>query len=141
MLTKLSKCKTCHHKIRDYCPKALSPNIDKSIKGPGATFPIRPSLSHRQGPYPASFVPSTNSIPPERRSPVLNSNSSRPVVHAGIICDACSKTIHGVRHKCLDCRGKIRLAFPDTPFTRICRLRPLYPMHYNRFCGKTQSFP
>lgn len=30
-----------------------------------------------------------------------------PVIHTGVLCDLCETTIEGVRHKCLDCAGKL----------------------------------
>lgn len=34
-----------------------------------------------------------------------------PVVHQGITCDACNKTVTGIRRKCLDCPGRFCLRF------------------------------
>ncbi|KAF4573271.1 hypothetical protein EYR36_007782 [Pleurotus pulmonarius] len=92
------------------------------LLGPGK--PIQP-WEHIYTPAPVSaFVPPSPSIASPR--PVLDApalpcvlppvaspdapvqEASTPaaapvVVHEGIICDACSRTVEGIRHKCLDC--------------------------------------
>lgn len=30
-----------------------------------------------------------------------------PVIHKGVFCDVCDKIIEGIRHKCLDCPGRL----------------------------------
>jgi hypothetical protein len=75
---------------------------EPSVPGcfPGVPFPECSSA-----PYEASLPPPSSPTPAP--SPISNT-APPPLVHIGVICDMCEKTIVGVRHKCLDCPGRSR---------------------------------
>jgi next-to-BRCA1 protein 1 len=66
--------------------------------------PFVPSPSEPAKSVPVSPSPPANVAPVRNATPV-----SEPPVHTGIACDACDKTIVGVRHKCLDCPGRFHI--------------------------------
>lgn len=72
-------------------PQVLSPV-------PRSPVPVIPSRS------PSPSVTPQPIFVPRAPSPVM---SPPAVVHVGIVCDMCNNTIVGVRHKCLDCPGKL----------------------------------
>lgn len=58
-----------------------------------------------------------------------------PVIHQGIVCDMCNRTIEGVRHKCLDCPGKaLLLCLVNRNTYATPRLRSLHCLHHLRLC-------
>jgi hypothetical protein len=57
---------------------------------------------------PAFVPPPPPPPPPVLRVPTPEPNVSRsPAIHLGITCDVCNRTVVGIRHKCLDCPGKV----------------------------------
>ena len=48
-------------------------------------------------------MPSASTTPPSDDT----SRGAMNAVHSNIVCDMCNNTVVGVRHKCLDCPGKI----------------------------------
>ena len=69
-----------------------------------ATTPITPFVP----------PPMTESSPgtPAPSARVAPEPTPEIVIHKGIVCDECNYTIHGVRHKCLDCPGELLWNIP-----------------------------
>ncbi|KIK70603.1 hypothetical protein GYMLUDRAFT_253953 [Collybiopsis luxurians FD-317 M1] len=70
------------------------------------SVPTMPPVAREEHPAdmppPSPPVPSSAHAHGAEGSETRRNDSSR-AVHYGVICDACSSTIEGVRHKCLDC--------------------------------------
>lgn len=65
-----------------------------------------------------------------------------PVVHNHVICDSCSSTVVGVRHKCLDCPGAcIRPNSLSVSVLIFSRLRFVQLVHEGRWRREAQSIP
>lgn len=97
------KCKKCHEtRAPGYCFNARAPHnmVLRSSGSPASTGP----------PY-RSAAASASACDP-----------SQPTIHMGVICDACNNTIHGVRHKCLDCRGNPQSPNVFLSDINFCRL-------------------
>lgn len=60
-----------------------------------------------------------------RTSPAVDAepNQCQPVVHRNVACDNCKKTVVGVRHKCLDCPGKVMIMHHNTVSSYISQPR------------------
>ena len=83
---------------------ASSPNSESYVPIPRLPVPWtrRSESSDTTQVLNASFPPPTQTSEPSSAP----SAASTPVIHRGIVCDVCDKTIEGVRHKCLDCPGR-----------------------------------
>lgn len=110
------QCNGCYDKAKPgFCLSTMGPhNMKLETSARASDLPI-PRL-------PVPWVPSNSTSEPEALNPSFMSTTSTPevrhppvstprwaaqehVVHNGIICDMCSETVKGIRHKCLDCPG------------------------------------
>lgn len=103
---------------------------------------VSSEASRMTGGHEAAFgsngsIPSvaTSSTGSEERQDQASDDST--VIHRGVICDGCRKTIVGVRHKCMKCHGTsipatVIVTTPETDVT-MSRLRPL--RYLSQQCG------
>ncbi|TFK41817.1 hypothetical protein BDQ12DRAFT_677209 [Crucibulum laeve] len=84
-------------------PGSVQPIYATSTPGlvpfiPPSTFPSERGLSDSRVSSPSPLVQAVRTEPQLPATP-----PPPPVIHQGVICDACDQIIEGVRHKCLDC--------------------------------------
>lgn len=110
ILTKCSsQCEACQDAARPgFCLNVMgrhqmklvsSTNSESYVPIPRLPFPwvSEPESSDTTG------ISNTNGETSSASSAV---SSPSPVIHKGVACDICNKTIEGIRHKCLDCPGQ-----------------------------------
>jgi next to BRCA1 gene 1 protein len=84
-----------------------SPNSESYVPIPRLPVPWtpRPGPSEMTGILKTSSEPTTSTSTPTGNTSSASSAVPPPVIHKGVSCDVCDKTIEGIRHKCLDCPG------------------------------------
>ncbi|KAF8808145.1 hypothetical protein BYT27DRAFT_7338708 [Phlegmacium glaucopus] len=103
------ECEACHNAAKPgYCLNVMGPHHMKLVSSPNSEsyVPI-PRLPVPWTPRPESSdtteVLNTSSASTQTGETSSTSSTVPPVIHRGITCDVCNKTIEGIRHKCLDC--------------------------------------
>ncbi|KDQ15743.1 hypothetical protein BOTBODRAFT_31628 [Botryobasidium botryosum FD-172 SS1] len=99
------KCTICYN--FDLCAPCVSSGAKgKHSNGQHKFEPIRPPGF--EDPEPQSPISTPTSTPSTPRQ----AESAPPLPHHNAVCDACTRGIYGVRHKCLDC--------PDYDLCDVC---------------------
>ncbi|PPQ63827.1 hypothetical protein CVT24_009777 [Panaeolus cyanescens] len=92
------RCGKCNVMICNACQLRDPKRFCLNAMGPHETNPIVLE-PFEDRPIPHLPEPWVN----RNSTPIQPAAQGTPVVHNGVVCDACNKTIEGVRHKCLDC--------------------------------------
>ena len=113
------QCEACHNAARPgFCLSVMGPHQMKLTPSPNSEsyVPI-PRLPVPWTPRPESSmmtgISNTLSDPTTSTSTQTGNTSSAssavppPVIYKGVFCDVCDKIIEGIRHKCLDCPGRL----------------------------------
>jgi next-to-BRCA1 protein 1 len=134
------KCKNCHEKGKPgFCFNAMGPHSMHLMTDINPEFSSSPapvpwaSFCSSNAPFtstPVAIPPVAMPLVPDFCYPEYSASTSgtteaqpvkKPVVHTGVICNMCYRTITGVRHKCLDCKGHLLIFFllPHDKLTTI----------------------
>ena len=106
--------------LQSYVPSRLAaPHTGANMAIPGSfsedVFQLRQSSSNVCGPptqEERSVASATAHIRP-MTPPTTTPTVVTGPVHIGVTCDECTRTIIGIRHKCLDCPGSLTLHVTD----------------------------
>ena len=111
------QCEACHNEARPgFCLSVMGPHQMKLTPPPNSEsyvpiprLPVpwtpRPESSEMTGILNTSSEPTTSTSTQADNPSSASSAVPSPVIHRGVLCDVCDKTIEGIRHKCLDCPG------------------------------------
>ena len=102
------QCEACHNAARPgFCLSVMGPHQMKLASSPNsesyAPIPRLPPWTPRPESSDMTGILNTSSV----ETSSVSSAVPLPVIHKGIACDVCHKIIEGIRHKCLDCPGRV----------------------------------
>lgn len=113
------QCEACHNAARPgFCLSVMgphqmkltpSPNSESYVPIPRLPVPWTPrsESSEMTGILNTSSEPTTSTSTQTGNTSSASPAVPPPVIHKGVFCDVCNKIIEGVRHKCLDCPGRL----------------------------------
>jgi hypothetical protein len=89
-------------------PLPFIPPPSSSARSPWSPMrPLSPAVPHPPSNVSPPPMPARASEPAQVPGPAATPTPPpRPPIHRGVICDMCDHEIEGLRHKCLDCRGR-----------------------------------